>query len=187
MSLESSSLGLASAVGTDIKNLISTVGNLTTLTTTDKSNLVAAINELQNNFQIIAELQAYNNNLIDDTASTGVVDKVWSVNKIIQALNQAKNDLLNGAPETFDTLKEISDYLASNDQQINDVLINLVGTVRYDVVQTLLSTEQQQACINIGIGSNDISIAEIYISARESNSSTNSYIESGYIEPGYFE
>lgn len=46
MSLETRLIALAEAVGTDIKSLITKQGDLTSLNTTAKGNLVAAINEL---------------------------------------------------------------------------------------------------------------------------------------------
>jgi hypothetical protein len=47
MSLATQVSNLATRIGTEIKAVYAKIGNLSSLTTTDKSNLVAAINELQ--------------------------------------------------------------------------------------------------------------------------------------------
>ena len=46
MTLEARVVALAQAIGTDVKTLTTAVGALGSLTTTAKSNLVAAINEI---------------------------------------------------------------------------------------------------------------------------------------------
>lgn len=181
MSLETKALALATAVGVDIKNLLDTVGSLTSLTTTNKDSLVHAINELYTSLQAVQDLEATNNIVIDDAAGAGVTDKTWSADKLIMALEQTRNELLAGAPSAFDTLKEVADYLATNDQNVSDLISALTGTVRYDAAQTLLTTEQQQACANIGVGANDVLVRDIYLIARD----TNTYIDPGYVEPGY--
>ena len=48
--------------------------------------------------------------------------KTWIIDKIKTAVNQ----LVNGAPEALDTLKEISDYISSHTDEYN-ALIALVG------------------------------------------------------------
>lgn len=181
MSLETKALALATAVGVDIKNLLDTVGNLTSLTTTNKDSVVHAINELYASLQVVQDLEATNNAVIDDLSGAGILNKTWSADKLIMAMAGAKQEILDGAPGAYDTLKEISDYLTANDQSINDLLVNLAGTVRYDATQTLLTTEQQQACTNIGVGANDVLVRDIYLIARD----TNTYITPGYVEPGY--
>ena len=51
MSLETRIIALAEAIGTDIKDLRTTRGTLSSLSTTAKTNLVAAINEQRLSFQ----------------------------------------------------------------------------------------------------------------------------------------
>ena len=181
MSLDTKALALATAVGTDIKNLLATVGKLTDLTTTNKVSLVNALNELEAQFQVVLSLQSTNNSLIDDNAGAGVLNKGWSADKLIMAIATTKQELLDGAPGAFDTLKEIADYLSANDQSINDLLTNLSGTVRYDAAQALLDVQQQQSCTNIGVGDKDVLVRDIYLMARD----TNTYIDPGFVEPGY--
>ena len=176
MSLEAKLVAFAQAVGVDIGELITTRGDLSTLTTTAKENLVSAINELKAGLGSV-DLTA----IIDDAAGVGVVDKTWSADKIVASLETLKQEILNGAPEAFNTLKEIADYLAANTVEINSLLDLLAGTVRVDVDQGLTDTQKDQACANIGVGDNDVLVRDIYLIARD----TNTYIDPGFVEPGY--
>jgi hypothetical protein len=76
-------------------------GNLASLTTTDKSSLVAAINELK-----AAVLSAV---AIDD--SQIATTSTYSSNKIVSLLDALKADILGGADAAYDTLVEIQQLL----------------------------------------------------------------------------
>lgn len=157
MALNDRLVAFAQAVGVDIGELIITRGDLTTLTTTAKTNLVAAINEIKAGIASV-DLTA----VINDSAVAGNITTVYSADKLVALFDQLKNEILNGAPDSMNTLKEIADYLAANDQNIN-TLLDLIGkTVRYDAAQTLQGSEQYQACINIGIGYEEIDLAAIF-------------------------
>ena len=161
MSLDQKALALAQAVGLDIKALLATRGDLSALTTTAKANLVAAINELKAGLGSV-DLTA----VIDDAAGAGVLNKAWSADKIITSLETLKQEILNGAPDAFNTLKEIADYLAANDVNING-LLDLIGkTVRFDAAQSLTGAEQLQACTNIGVNNNELDMVALYTTAR---------------------
>lgn len=153
MALNDRLVAFAQAVGVDIGELIITRGNLTALNTVAKNNLVAAINEIKAGIASI-DLTA----LINDAATTGDLTSVYSADKLVALFDQLKNEILNGAPDSFNTLKEISDYLVTNDQNINNLLDLISKTVRYDAPQTLLSSEQLQACVNINVGNPEIDL-----------------------------
>lgn len=161
MSLEAKLVAFAQAVGVDIGELITTRGDLTTLTTTQKTSLVAAINELKAGLGSI-DLTA----IINDAAGAGVTNKTWSADKIITALNTLKSDIIDGAPAAYDTLKEISDYLAANNSQIDALLTAIGNRVRYDAAQTLTVAQQLTACTNIGIGDPEVDLVAAYVLAK---------------------
>lgn len=161
MSLEQKALLFAQAVGADIGTLIDEIGSLASLSTTNKQNLVAAINELKATLDAV-DLTA----LINDTAGAGVANQAWSADKIISSLQQLKQEILDGAPGSFDTLKEIADYLAANDNSVNDILVDIGNRVRYDAAQTLTSEQQLTACTNIGINDYAVDLASIYATAK---------------------
>lgn len=161
MSLETKLVAFAQAVGVDIGELITSRGDLATLTTTQKGNLVAAINELKAGLGSI-DLTA----IINDAAGAGVTDKTWSADKIISSLNQLKADIVNGAPAAYDTLKEISDYLAANDSALDSLLTAINNRVRYDAAQTLTTEQKLTACTNIGVGNPEVDLVAAYVAAK---------------------
>ena len=94
----------------------------------------------------------------DDAASATSVFSSTKVNELIVAAKDAvKADLLGGAGEAYDTLKEIAD-LAVNNKTALDALQNIAGNhVRYDQAQTLTAEQQTQARTNIAA----VSAAEV--------------------------
>lgn len=155
MTFEQRAVALAQGIGGSVRTLLHDLGELAALTTTNKESLVGAINELKQTLGAI-DLTA----LISDGTTT--TENAWSVDKIIAALTAAKQDIIDGAPQAYDTLKEISDYLAANDVTIGSLLTDIGSTVRYDASQSLLGAEQFQACDNIGIADYDIDLVSIF-------------------------
>ena len=84
---------LATQVGTDIKQILANIGDLSQLTTNQKSSLVVALNELKANLQDIAASvgASINDSEINST-------QTWSSQKIDAAITAAINALVNGAP-----------------------------------------------------------------------------------------
>lgn len=139
---------LATQIGSDIKTLIANVGDLGTLTTQQKASLVVALNELKAGLtQVEGQLGAQ----IDDN-STGT-DKTWSASKINSAISAAVNALINGAPETLDTIKEVADAIAANQSAIDAIEAVAAGHVKYDGAQSLTTEQKQQARTNIDAAS----------------------------------
>ena len=101
MTLEARVVALAQAIGTDVKTLTTAVGSLGSLTTTAKSSLVAAINEIA---QAAASATG-----IDDGVISGA--STWSSTKISSEISGAVSDLVGGAGAALDTLKELADAL----------------------------------------------------------------------------
>ena len=114
MSLVAQITGVIQGIGADIKLLLSKQGDLTTLDTTAKNNLVAAINEVNS---AIASA-----NSIDDAAASNSTTKSYSANKIISLLDSLKTDILGGASASYDTLLEIQNILQSDDTAISGLL-----------------------------------------------------------------
>lgn len=142
--LESRIVSLAQAIGLDIKNTNNAIGVLSSLTTTQKSNVVAAINELN------AAIGAIDLSAVINDAATTATDKTYSVDKIKSLLAALKSDILGGIPATaLDTIKELADFLADN--TVAGGLVEQLGNrVRVDAAQTFTSGQQSQARSNIG-------------------------------------
>lgn len=115
-------------------------GTLTDLTTTDKSSLVAAINEVKS--AIVASAS------IDDTqASTSTS---YSSSKVVALLDALKAEILGGADPAYDTLLELQQALQNDQSGIAALTAAIDKRVRFDAEQTLTDAEKQQARSNIG-------------------------------------
>ena len=145
MSLATNITNLATRVATEVKALRTLInGNgadLSALNTTAKSNLVAAINEL------VAAVGGAGATIDDGQISTLTV---WSSDKtddeIDDRISTAITELLGAAPAELDTLKEIADKLADNDDVVAS-LVSQIATKADDNVVVKLSGNQTIAGI----------------------------------------
>ena len=147
MSLETRIVALAQAMGADVKALTAAQGTLTSLNTTTKTSLVAAINEL---LTLIGSAGVS----INDGAGNGNTGVTWSADKIFDSIEAAKtavkNELLAGAGAAFDTLNELAAALGNDPTFATTIAAEVANRVRYDAAQTLTSPQQSQARANIG-------------------------------------
>lgn len=100
----------AEFVGMKDKEITKFIGNLTTLSTTEKTNVVGAINELYQSVRNLSGSAAGINDSATNETST------LSAKKILELLNQAKadvkNELLGGQVDaSIDTIKELGEML----------------------------------------------------------------------------
>lgn len=145
------------AVGADIKALFAGQGNLANLTTTQKGNLVAALNEVRA-MVTSAGAQIDDNNV---SAST-----VYSSAKVESAIDAAISALVDGAPEAYDTLKEIADYIAQDETATQGLLTAVNNRVKFHEPQSLTEAQQIQASENIGVGDPTTDFVEVYNTAK---------------------
>lgn len=152
------------AIGADIKALKIADGDLSSLTTTNKTNLVDAINELK----VLTDQPS--GAQIDDLATDGATNVVWSADKVYDAILEAKNavkdDLTNGAGAALDTLKELADALDNNPSFATDIATALTKRVRVDAIQSFTAAEKKQGCENLGIGDPDYDFVADYTAAK---------------------
>lgn len=99
------------------------IGDTTTLTTSTKTSLVAALNELQG---LVANINTNGVAEINDAAEITATDKTWSVSKIDAQIKAAIAALVGGAPAALDTLNELALQLAS-DESIASALATTVA------------------------------------------------------------
>jgi hypothetical protein len=132
--------------------VLAVTGDKSTLTTTIKTTLVAAINELDAD---IAALEAGAAGIDDGVTAT---TSTWSSDKINTEITDSaaatKAEILGGADAAWDTLQEIKAIIDASDAADDDALAALttaVGNrVRFDAAQSLTGTQQTQARDNIG-------------------------------------
>lgn len=99
-------------------------------------------------------------------AGTGLTTVTWSVNKIEGAISTAISNLVNGAGATLDTLNELAAALGNDPSFATNIAGQIGNRVRYDAAQTLNTTQQLQACTNLGIGDPDVDLAAAYTTAK---------------------
>lgn len=159
------------AVGTDVKKLLAQDGNLETLTTTQKASLVLAINELD---AAVKKIDV--KSVIDDNANDAT--HAWSAqkvaNEILAKSNALKSELLGGAGEAYDTLKELADLITTNKDAIDALKEVAAGHVRFDQKQTLEEGQKTQARENIGAASTaEVQAAQSKADAADQKATTN--------------
>lgn len=174
--LEARLNALATAVGADIKTGRIAQGDLTTLSTTAKGSLVAAINEL---FTSIGAAGAS----INDGAGNGDTLVTWSADKIFDSIEAAKtavkNELVNGAAAALDTLSELATALGNDPSYATTIATQIANRVRFDAAQTLTGPQKIQALANIGaaasadltalstaVGNTDADLVAVYNTAK---------------------
>ena len=147
---------LAQAIAADIKRLTTDQGTLTALTTTDKTSLVKAINELKSSIT--------NATSINDTSTS--TSATWSSQTINTSINNAVSSLVDGAGTTLDTLKELAAALGNDVNFATTIATQMGKRVRVDAAQTFTVIEQAQGCANLGIGNPDTDLLAVYTAAK---------------------
>ncbi|MDB0567377.1 hypothetical protein LBW52_15305, partial [Ralstonia solanacearum] len=125
MSLQTRIESLIQRLASEFKVIHEQVGTLARLSTTDKTSLVAAINELRAQFDKLA-----NAALIDDANAAGITT-TFSASRITSLLDALKADLLGGADAAFDTLKELQDAILKDQTGIAALLAAVDRRVRF--------------------------------------------------------
>lgn len=98
------------------------IGDTTTLTTSTRTSLVAALNELKS---LIDGINTNGVAEINDAAALNATDKTWSISKIDAQIKAAIAALVGGAPAALDTLNELAVKL--NDEA--DLVAGLVTQI----------------------------------------------------------
>lgn len=164
MSLQTRLTAVVGQIATDIKALKAADGDITALTTTNKTSLVAAVNELKTALSSAGVA-------IDDTAGNGATTVTWSADKIHDIVETAKvtvkNELIAGAPTALDTLQELSNALNNDPNFATTLASTLNNKVDFSQAQTLTATQKKQACNNIGIGDPETDLLGTYTSTRD--------------------
>ena len=159
MTLNAQIQGLAIRAATECKSLRTLInGNaadLSALTTTAKSSLVAALNELK------AALDAAGSAATINDAATGS-GQTWSSQKINSEITSAISALTTGAPGALNTLDELAAALGDDANFAATITTGLGNRVRVDTAaQGLTLTQQGNARANIGaVAASDIGDTE---------------------------
>ena len=156
MSLQITLQNLATRIATECKSLRTLInGNaagLTGLTTTDKTTLVAALNEVR-------ALAAAAGAVVDGSTSSTTS---WSSQKVTTYVASQVAMVLGGASAAYDTLQEIQALMVADDTETTGILTALSNRIRFDAAQTLTTAQQLQACNNIGVGDPETNFVTVF-------------------------
>ena len=157
---------LAQAIGADIALLKTTIGDKADLSTTDKTNLVAAINELAIKINAVETLQQTASE-IDDSAPKA--NRVYSSNKV-QSLIDEINAILgtltgSGYADVGVGLKTLKDKVDALEQKTVDLTALINDTEETETTSVWSSTKTKDV-INTAVGTvkselTDMIIADI--------------------------
>lgn len=151
MTLEVRIKDLCTDIATECKALRTMLNgklaDLSSLQTSNKSNLVAAINELKGLIDSVAGGAGAS---IND-ALTASSTSTWSINKISSEITSALNSFAAGAPAALDTIAELAAAFNNDPTVIATITAALGNRVRTDInTQGLTLTQKQNARTNIG-------------------------------------
>lgn len=152
MSQQTNVSNLAIRVSTECKAIRTLVnGNmadLSSLSTTAKNTLIAAVNELKSAIDAVPSAAAI---IVDGSTGTATT---WSSTKISGEITTAINAVLDGAPAALDTLAEFAAAIGNDANFAASITTALGNRVRVDTAAQGLTTEQQgNARTNIGAAS----------------------------------
>lgn len=146
-SLESRVSEFAARTGQEIKKVRSEIATSNTAAEALTQRVAAnegAITNLQS--EVAKKVE------IDDAQASAT--KTYSSQKVDSQITAAKqsvkNDLLGGAGEAYDTLKELADALVTNKDAITALQQIAKGHVQFDKAQALNDDQKKQARANIG-------------------------------------
>lgn len=184
MSLQTRLSDLITAIGTDYKQLRSWItgsssGDLTGLSTTDKSSLVAAINEVAGGTYTPDDATTSAKGVIEIATLTEVAtgtdtSRAVTPEGVRQERLALKAEILGaGVPSALDTLDELAAALGDDANFASTVTTALGNRVRVDTAaQGLDSTQKSNARTNIGaqdasaIGDPDVDLVALYTTAK---------------------
>lgn len=190
MTVEIQLNALATAIGDDVQQILINQGDLTALSTTDKSNLVGAINEVlaaiasagggdllsSNNLSDLANALTARSNLDVSSTSEITAEIAAAISGLtlssLGGLDQSEVDarvqlIVDSAPAALDTLNEIAAALGDDADFSATIATQMGNRVRFDAAQSLSVPQQLQACTNIGVGDPEADYLATYVAARD--------------------
>lgn len=88
---------------------------------------------------------------LETNGTGGTVDESVITNKVSEEIAK----VVGGAPATFDTLKEISDYIETDKSGASAMATSINNRVRFDEQQTLTADQQSNVLNSLGLTDTD--------------------------------
>lgn len=160
MSLKTRIEDLAVRIATEVKTIKTQYsgnnqGDLTTLATTDKTSLLAAVNELKALIDAINAAGYGIGDLVSTNNLSDVADATAALANL-GGLTQAEVDvriqlIVGSAPAALDTLAELAAALGDDANFATSVNNALTKRLRFDAAQTLTEGEKTQGQVNLDV------------------------------------
>lgn len=96
---------------------------------------------------------------LESNTGNGAVDESMITNKVSEEIAK----VVGGAPETFNTLKEIADYIEQDKTGASAMAESINKRLRVDEQQSL--SEQEQANVLGALGLTEVDLVEVYNTA----------------------
>lgn len=146
---------LATATGGQLKALRTLInGNLadlSSLNTTNKASLLAALNEIHDELDSIAASAGATINDASNASTTQTYSITKILNTITDMIADAKSEILGGAGAAYDTLAELKALLDETDGDLGAITTALGQRVSTQASQGLTTQEKQNARDNIDV------------------------------------
>ena len=163
---------LATEIGKELKKSNKKIGDTSTLKTTNKGDIVSAVNEIKDalaNTGQAFSLQDAKDGLIkngaraSDTTYSSEKIESYVTEQITAAKASVKEDILDGAEAAYDTLKEIQEII-KKDKTVTASLLEAVNN-RLKINERMELTTEQKDFIASSLGFEDVNFVETFESA----------------------
>lgn len=101
--------------------------------------------------QLIVETNAENVLVDENTTLAEKLAEILTASEVETKISTAISELINGAPETYDTLKEIADYISEHQEVVatlNAAIGDKVSTATFEAFQATLGTLATKSTIS---------------------------------------
>lgn len=99
-------------------------------------------------------------NIINDESASG--STVYSSNKVSTLITQVKEELLGGASEAYDTLKEIEEYITTDKSGASAITLGLSQRLKINEVHTLSPEELNNIQESLKLGNTDTDFVAVF-------------------------
>lgn len=133
-------------------NLIERINQLSTAIGEEVKKLKTKLTSVESRIESL--------NIINDESSSG--STVYSSNKVSTLITQVKEELLGGASEAYDTLKEIEEYITTDKSGASAMTLALSQRLKINEVHILLPEELSNIQESLKLGNTDTDFVAVF-------------------------
>lgn len=133
-------------------NLIERINQLSTAIGEEVKKLKTKLTSVESRIESL--------NIINDESSSG--STVYSSNKVSTLITQVKEELLGGASEAYNTLKEIEEYITTDKSGASAMTLALSQRLKINEVHTLSPEELSNIQKSLKLGNTDTDFVAVF-------------------------